>query len=102
MIVIRFRAAQLPLAPQSFASYDRVVARVAHIASAPSDMESTTHVFAWGHDVYYTMMRPARGFDTLQDDFSFALLTVALAALVIGTGVVRHLLVSAQLKAKWQ
>lgn len=93
---------QLPLTPQSFASYDRVVSRVAHVLSTPTEMESTTHVLAWGHDLYYTLLSPARRFDSLQDDFSFALLTIALASLAGGAAFMSQLVKKAQLKAKWQ
>ena len=95
-------ALQLPLAPQSFASLDHTIARVHSIAPLPSDMESTTHVLAWGLDVYYVLLRPARGFDMLQEDFSFALLIVALTALTVGVVVVSRLLASAKLRAQWQ
>jgi ER membrane protein complex subunit 1 len=88
--------------PQFFASYDHTVARVRHIATTPSDMESTTHVLAWGLDLYYVMLRPARGFDMLQEDFSFALLIVALLGLVGSVVFMSQLLKSAQLKDKWQ
>lgn len=88
--------------PQFFASYDNTVARVSKITTTPSDMESTTHVLAWGLDVYYVMLRPARGFDMLQEDFSFALLIVALLGLVGSVVFMSQLLKSAQLKDKWQ
>jgi ER membrane protein complex subunit 1 len=93
---------QLPLMPNSFASYEQTVARVSEILSSPSDLESTTHVLAWGLDIYYALLRPARGFDMLQEDFSFALLTLALLGLLIGTVVMSRLVASAQVQAKWQ
>lgn len=93
---------QLPLHPQSFASYDREVAGVRNIRTAPADLESTTHVVAWGADLYYVMLRPARGFDMLGEDFSFALLIVALAALAGGALVMSRLVASARLRGQWQ
>jgi hypothetical protein len=38
----------------------------------------------------------------LQEDFSFALLTLALLGLLIGTLIMSRLVASAQLRAKWQ
>ena len=65
-------------------------------------MESTTHVLAWGTDVYYVLLRPALGFDMLSDDFSFALLTVALLALAGSVFAMNHLLREAKLKHNWK
>ena len=93
---------QLPIMPQSYASYDTVVLGVRAIRTAPSEMESTTHAFAWGTDLYYVLLRPARGFDMLQEDFSFALLIVAVAALVTGVGVMRQIVQRAKLHAAWK
>lgn len=93
---------QLPLMPHSFATYEHTVARVHDILSSPSDLESTTHVLAWGLDIYYALLRPEGGFDMLQEDFSFALLTLALLGLLIGTLIMSRLVASAQLRAKWQ
>ena len=95
-------AVQLPLHPQSFASYDHQIAGVRHIRTAPADLESTTHVVAWGLDLYYVLLRPARGFDMLGEDFSFALLIVALAALAGGAVVMSRLVASARLRGQWQ
>lgn len=94
-------AAQLPLSPQSFASYDTQVLGIQHIVAAPAELESTTHVLAWGLDTYYVLLRPSKGFDMLGEDFSFALLTIALVSL-LGSVVFVHQLVKKQkVKAKW-
>ena len=96
------RCVQLPLSPQSFASYDHQISGVQSVRSFPTDMESTTHVLAWGTDVYYVLLRPARGFDTLNEDFSFVLLIAALLTLGGGVAAMQHLLKEARLHHKWK
>lgn len=87
--------------PTSFATYDRCVMGVSHLHAAPAELESTTHLLAWGLDTYYAMLRPAAGFDLLDEDFSFALLTVALGALALAVVVAHHLVKSQKLAAQW-
>jgi ER membrane protein complex subunit 1 len=92
----------LPLMPASFATYDRRVIGIAVIRSAPTALESTTHVFGHGLDLYSALLRPARGFDLLADDFSFAALLVALLGLATAVAAMSQVVRAAQLKAKWQ
>ena len=87
--------------PASFVTYDAQVLGIANVIAAPAELESTTHVVAWGLDTYYVMMRPARGFDMLDEDFSFALLTVALFALSLGTFALHHIVKKQKVKAQW-
>jgi hypothetical protein len=59
-------------------------------------------VFAYGIDLQYTRVAPAKGFDSLDDDFSYGLLVVALAGLT-GASVFMHFFTKASLlKNKWQ
>lgn len=41
------------------------------VASAPTLLESTSAVFAWGTDLFYTRTFPSRQFDGLSDDFAY-------------------------------
>jgi hypothetical protein len=49
----------------------------------------------------FTRLAPARGFDSLDDDFSYALLLIALAALAVGSVVAHAYTKAASLNAKW-
>lgn len=72
------------------------------VVTAPARLESTCLLFSYGVDLQYTRLAPAKGFDSLDDDFSYGLLMVALAALT-GGAVFMHLFTkNAVLKNKWQ
>jgi len=87
--------------PASYVSYDAQVLGIVAIVAAPAELESTTHVLAWGVDLYYVLLRPARGFDMLGEDFSYALLTVALLGLLLGTVALHHIVKRQRVRAQW-
>lgn len=68
----------------------------------PAHLESTCHLFAYGLDMLYTRWTPAKSFDSLGDDFSYMLLVMAMAALLVGAAVLANTSQRAMLKQKWQ
>lgn len=72
------------------------------VSVAPAVLESTTLVLCYGSDLFFTRISPALHFDSLQSDFSYGLLVMALIALTVGTFVARISSEKAMLKAKWQ
>lgn len=72
------------------------------VTVAGAVLESTTLVFSYGADLFYTRISPAQNFDSLQSDFSYGLLVVALIALLVGTWFASYSSQQAMLKAKWQ
>lgn len=53
------------------------------VASAPAVLESTSLLFCYGSDLFFTRITPAAHFDSLQSDFSYGLLVVALLGLTV-------------------
>jgi hypothetical protein len=72
------------------------------VSVSPTVLESTTLVLCYGSDLFFTRISPALHFDSLQSDFSYGLLVVALLALTIGTWFAGYSSQQAMLKAKWQ
>jgi hypothetical protein len=72
------------------------------VTSAPAVLESASLLFCYGTDLFFTRITPAAHFDSLQSDFSYGLLVVALLVLTVGTLVMRRTSQQAMLKAKWQ
>jgi hypothetical protein len=68
------------------------------ISVFPSKMESTSLVFTYGHDVYFTRIAPEKNFDMLNEDFSYALLFLTMAVLFLATVV--SAIISKQKKLK--
>uniref|UniRef100_A0A7N0V3D0 ER membrane protein complex subunit 1 n=1 Tax=Kalanchoe fedtschenkoi TaxID=63787 RepID=A0A7N0V3D0_KALFE len=72
----------LPIIPQSYVTHALKVEGIRGIITAPAKLESTTHVFAYGVDLFYTRMAPSKTFDSLTEDFSYALLLLTIIVLV--------------------
>ena len=67
----------------------------------PSRLESTCLVLARGVDLFYTQLAPAHKYDSLEDDFSYGLLVVAILALLGGSVAMHFMTKNAQLSQKW-
>lgn len=72
------------------------------VASVPAVLESTSLLFCYGTELFYTRITPAASFDTLASDFSYGLLVVALLALAAGTWFAKYSSEQAILKTKWE
>ncbi len=71
--------------PLTAISHLHTLARPTGITSAPTVLESTSLVFAYGLDLFCTRVTPAKAFDALNDDFNFVALIGATALLGIAT-----------------
>lgn len=67
---------------QSFVTHSHQVEALRGIVSIPAKLESTTLVFTYGVDLFYTQLAPSRTYDSLTDEFSYALLLITIAVLV--------------------
>jgi branched-subunit amino acid transport protein AzlD len=77
------------------------VAQLQSIQSLPSVLESTSLVLVTGVDLFFTRVTPARHFDSLEPDFSYGLLAVALLALAVGVVVMYYYSKQSIVKQKW-
>lgn len=66
---------------KKFLSYDLELIGLKTIQTFDTRLESTTQVFAYGHDLFLTRFQPDKGFDMLDEDFNHIALFVAIAAL---------------------
>lgn len=78
------------------------VANLRGVLSVPAVLESNSLLFAWGSELFYTRITPAAHFDSLQSDFSYGLLVVALLALAGATAFAKYSSEQAALKSKWE
>lgn len=92
----------LPLMPIMFASFNKQVMGLKAAVSAPSRLESNSLLFTYGIDLQYTRLAPAKGFDSLDDDFSYGLLVVALVGLTAASAFMHVYTKNSMLKAKWK
>jgi hypothetical protein len=92
----------LPIFANSWVTTKHQVRRLRKIATAAASLESTVLCFAHGLDLFYTRLHPSRSYDMLDDEFSYLLLIVTLAALAAGALVTQGLSVVKDLDRKWR
>ena len=80
--------------PQWALSHEREVLGIKGIISTPSDMESTSLIFAYGDlDVFGTRVSPIGAFDMLNKGFGKLQLILTVVALAVGTGVLAPMVI---------
>eukprot|EP00245_Coleochaete_scutata_P017709 TRINITY_DN8832_c0_g2_i1.p1 TRINITY_DN8832_c0_g2~~TRINITY_DN8832_c0_g2_i1.p1 ORF type:complete len:1022 (-),score=187.79 TRINITY_DN8832_c0_g2_i1:311-3376(-) len=92
----------LPIITPSYLTQNRVVEGLRGIVTAPARLESSCLVLAYGLDLFYTRTAPSRNFDTLEEDFSFALLLGTFVILAIAIGVTWVLGMRKELSLRWK
>lgn len=93
---------ELIVPPQGILNYNQTIARVRGIETAPSGLESTCLVLAYGLDMYYTRVAPSQNFDILKDNFDHLLICAVLSGLVLASYVTKALAARKALKAAWK
>ncbi|KAL1834640.1 hypothetical protein ACET3Z_004291 [Daucus carota] len=92
----------LPILPQSYVTHALKVENLRGIEVIPAKLESTTLIFAYGVDLFFTRLAPSRTYDSLTEDFSYALLLITIVALVVAIFVTWILSERKELQEKWR
>ncbi|CDP15321.1 unnamed protein product [Coffea canephora] len=92
----------LPIIPQSYVTHALKVEGLRGIVTVPAKLESTTLVFAHGVDLFFTRLAPSKTYDSLTEDFSYALLLITIVALVVAIFVTWILSERKELQEKWR
>ncbi|KAL6215585.1 hypothetical protein ACLB2K_015014 [Fragaria x ananassa] len=92
----------LPIIPQSYVTHALRVEGLRGIVTAPAKLESTTLVFVYGVDLFFTQLAPSRTYDSLTDDFSYALLLITIVVLIAAIFVTWILSEKKELREKWR
>lgn len=66
---------------QQMVSYSLDLSELRNVRAFDTKLESTSQVFAYGHDLFFQKVNPDKEFDIIDDDFPFALLFLGIAAL---------------------
>lgn len=88
--------------PQSMVTYNKTIANLKEISSAPAELESTTLVFAHGLDLFYIRMAPAKSFDLLPSDFQYEMLVLLCLGFLVATFVTKRLAQRKALREAWK
>ncbi|XP_068648589.1 uncharacterized protein [Aristolochia californica] len=92
----------LPIIPQSYVTHSLKVEGLRGILTVPATLESTSLVFSYGVDLFFTRVAPSRNYDSLTEDFSYALLLITIVALVAAIFVTWVLSEKKELREKWR
>lgn len=93
---------EIPLNYEFSLNYYNYAFNIRGIATAPSGLESTSLVFAYGLDLFYTRVFPSRTFDMLREDFDYFFIITLMVGLLLGTLVSKKLASSSILKKAWK
>lgn len=93
---------ELPIPSESMINYDQTLMAVRKITTSPAILESTSLVFAYGLDLFFTRVTPSKTFDILKDDFDHVLITGVLIFLVVASYVSKLLAQRKALHAAWK
>uniref|UniRef100_A0A667XYT2 ER membrane protein complex subunit 1 n=1 Tax=Myripristis murdjan TaxID=586833 RepID=A0A667XYT2_9TELE len=93
---------EMPIRTEWFINYNQTVSRVRGIYTAPSGLESTCLVVAYGLDIYQTRVYPSKQFDVLKDDYDYMLISSVLFALFFATMISKRLAEVKLLNRAWR
>ncbi|EDQ92436.1 uncharacterized protein MONBRDRAFT_30835 [Monosiga brevicollis MX1] len=91
----------ISVSTRSILNYNHTVENLRTIVTAPTGLESTCIVVAFGADIFLTQHSPSKQYDRLNSDFDFVSLTLVLTALVALTFVLSNLAGRKRLAALW-
>jgi len=92
----------LELEPRYFLTHAREVIGIEKVMASPSLLESTSVVFAFGHDIFGTQVTPSLAFDVLGKGFNRIQLTLTVVALAAGVYIVRPFARKRTVEGRWK
>ncbi|KAJ6219092.1 hypothetical protein RDWZM_004904 [Blomia tropicalis] len=93
---------ELPIPSEAMINYNQTIFGVKGITTSPTSLESTSLVFAYGLDIFFTRVTPSKTFDILKDDFDFWLIAAVLVALIVFSYLAKMLASRKSLNAAWK
>ncbi|XP_065213110.1 ER membrane protein complex subunit 1 isoform X2 [Planococcus citri] len=93
---------EIPIPTETMINYNRTLHRTRGIVTSPSGLESTSLVFVYGLDLFYTRTAPSKTFDLLKEDFDYMLIIIVLVLLIASTFITKHFAYKRALKQAWR
>ncbi|CAM0142148.1 unnamed protein product [Umbelopsis sp. WA50703] len=92
----------IPDERKMFASYSLEILGMNSIITAPALLESTSLVFAYGLDTFFTYRAPSRQFDVLSEDFNKSQLLLTIVGLAVGIMMTGPMVRRKRVNALWK
>ncbi|KAF7637957.1 EMC1_C domain-containing protein [Meloidogyne graminicola] len=93
---------ELPLSTEDFINYNQTVMKVRQIRSAPSGLESSSLIFVFGLDLFYTRVMPSGTFDILKDDFDYAFIFLVMVFLTVTSYICKRISRHQGIQKAWE
>lgn len=93
---------ELPMPHESILNYNQTVSGIKGILTSASGLESTVIVFVYGLDLFGTRMTPSKGFDLINPDFDYLMISAVLVVLVALSYLTRRLAQRKMLNQAWK
>ncbi|TDH71102.1 hypothetical protein CCR75_003513 [Bremia lactucae] len=88
--------------PQAMLTYNETIENLKAMSTTPTELESTTLVFAYGLDMFYVRMTPAKSFDLLPSDFNHEMLLLLCFTFLVVTFGTKTLAQRKALQTAWK
>lgn len=88
--------------PKWYLNHKEEILGVKDIIATPANLESTSLIFAYGHDLFGTRVSPSFAFDVLGNSFNKIQLILTVVALTVAVFFVAPLIARKQTNALWQ
>lgn len=92
---------ELPINNEDFITYNQSILGVRAIKTSPSGLESTSLVFAYGIDLFYSRVTPSGAFDVLKDDFDYVLIFIVMVSLILATFLAKKIWRRSSIRQAW-
>ncbi|XP_059178557.1 ER membrane protein complex subunit 1-like [Physella acuta] len=93
---------EIPLATEALVNYNRSVLNVNGVFTSPAGLESTSLVFVYGIDIFYTRVMPSRMFDVLKEDFDYLFIGGVLGLMILFSFITQKLAARKALNRAWK
>jgi hypothetical protein len=91
----------LPIYSQSIISYNQSIAGVDEILVTDTEMESTSLIFSYGLDWFFTQLTP-QSFDMLNEDFNLPFLILTISAVATGIPLAKNYYKKKRINDAWE
>ncbi|DAZ96461.1 TPA: hypothetical protein N0F65_006507 [Lagenidium giganteum] len=88
--------------PYAMITYNKTVGNLKTISTSPVELESTSLMFAFGLDLFYARLAPAKSFDLLPADFNYEMLVLLCIGFLVATTLSRNLARRKALNEAWK
>lgn len=88
--------------PKMSLTHARSVLGLRRVISSPTDLESTSLLFAFGHDLFGTRVTPSMAFDVLGPNFNKFQLLATVAALAVGVAALKPWSARKAVEGRWR